>query len=804
MEHGRGVLVAAPTGSGKTIVAEFAIHRALERGQRAFYTTPIKALSNQKFHEFSDRYDAGLLTGDTSVNPSADVVVMTTEVLRNMLYNTPHELDDLALVVMDEVHYLSDRERGPVWEEVLIHLPRDVQVVSLSATVSNALEFGHWLELVRGDTEVVISRERPVPLWQHVMVGGELYDLYDDDGISPLAISAARSGRRRPPRRGNVIGELDRNALLPAIYFIFSRAGCEEALEQLTNSSLSLTTAKEERAIRSIVKERVAHLSATDLGVLGYQQWLRSLTRGFAAHHAGMIPLFKETVEQLFALGLIKVVFATETLALGINMPARSVVLERLDKWDGSAHSPITPGQYTQLTGRAGRRGIDVEGHAVVVHSPAVRVEDLARLARNQNHPLHSAFRPTYNMVVNLLSRMSRQKAHEVLQLSFAQFQADRSVVALARQVRSVQESLVELANDVECDRGDIHEYLEIRSEISRRERGRTNRSVPHVQPGSVIQLRSGRHYSHAVVTQVKGSKVDVITDTARHKRLSPNELAGADLLGSIRFSDPRTARGRVDTASRLREFVSGKMMTRPRRPQVDQHLESLRNALRTHPCHHCPDISDHARMGRRWQRARAQERELRRRIDDSTGTLAHEFDRLSDLLTELGYLDEDKPTARGDVLRRIYGECDLLIAQCIHDGAWDDLDPAELAGALSAVTTEARSTPAYARSSVRLRESLMVMDQEWRVLHEIEKRHKVAETRPSDSALAATYFQWAQGSALESILGEMLAGDFVRSARQIIDTLGQLAEIPEIGTLRRTVRQARTRMDRGVVSLHT
>ncbi|MDN5559056.1 MAG: DEAD/DEAH box helicase, partial [Ruaniaceae bacterium] len=396
LERGAGVLVAAPTGSGKTVIAHYGVALAVARGQRAFYTTPIKALSNQKYHELKDQYDVGLLTGDVSINPDAAVIVMTTEVLRNMLYNAPDAVDDVGLVVMDEVHYLSDRERGPVWEEVLIHLPAEIQVVSLSATVSNAQEFGRWLSVVRGDTEVIVSEKRPVPLWQHVMVAGELYDLTDGDEINPSLLSAVHGARRRRVLRSGAVAELDRNALLPAIYFVFSRAGCEDAFSQLANSSLVLTSPAEEKRIRRIVRERVGHLDPADLATLGYQSWMRGLARGVAAHHAGMIPLFKETVEALFSEGLIKVVFATETLALGINMPARSVVLERLDKWDGSQHSPLTPGEYAQLTGRAGRRGIDIEGHAVVLHSPAVRVEDVARLAGTRTYPLRSAFRPTY------------------------------------------------------------------------------------------------------------------------------------------------------------------------------------------------------------------------------------------------------------------------------------------------------------------------------------------------------------------------------------------------------------------------
>ncbi|MBN9326824.1 MAG: DEAD/DEAH box helicase, partial [Cellulomonas sp.] len=415
LERGSGVLVAAPTGAGKTVVGEFAVHLALEAGREAFYTTPIKALSNQKYGDLVRRYGAervGLLTGDVTVNGEADVVVMTTEVLRNMLYAGSPTLTGLGYVVMDEVHYLADRFRGPVWEEVIIHLPDDVQLVSLSATVSNAEEFGDWLSTVRGDTTVVVSEHRPVPVGQHVLVGRDLVDLYaghvdptapgNDPPINPDLVHRLRNrlrsegppqrrgpgdrgfrgpgGRDRGPVRGGgrptprfvVVDALERDGLLPAIVFIFSRAGCEAAVAQCLHAGVRLTSAAEQSRIRQIAEERCAPIPSEDLDVLGYPAFVDALTRGVAAHHAGMLPLFKETVEELFSQGLVKVVFATETLALGINMPARSVVLERLVKWDGSQHVDVTPGEYTQLTGRAGRRGIDTEGHGVVVEHPAL------------------------------------------------------------------------------------------------------------------------------------------------------------------------------------------------------------------------------------------------------------------------------------------------------------------------------------------------------------------------------------------------------------------------------------------------
>src|SRR3954462_7060270 len=343
LADGRGVLVAAPTGSGKTVVGEFAVHLAMQTGRKAFYTTPIKALSNQKYADLVHRYGpeaVGLLPGDNTVKGEAPIVVMTTEVLRNMLYANSPTLRGLRYVVMDEVHYLADRFRGAVWEEVILHLPDTVTLVSLSATVSNAEEFGDWLQEVRGDTTVIVEEHRPVPLWQSVLVGRRLHDLFVDDAqhdvnpaLTRLASDEARFARihtaqrpqrggRRPrsrvdvPSRPEVVESLDRAGLLPAIVFIFSRAGCDAAVLQCLRSGVRLVEPDERKRIRTVVQQRTADLPQEDLRVLGYGEFADALERGVAQHHAGMLPVFKEIVEQLFAEGLVRAVFATETLAL--------------------------------------------------------------------------------------------------------------------------------------------------------------------------------------------------------------------------------------------------------------------------------------------------------------------------------------------------------------------------------------------------------------------------------------------------------------------------------------------------------
>jgi ATP-dependent RNA helicase HelY len=487
LESGKGVLVAAPTGAGKTIVGEFAAYLVINSGGKCFYTTPIKALSNQKYSELSDKYGesrVGLLTGDTSINSEAQIVVMTTEVLRNMIYSNSTTINDLRYVVMDEVHYLADKFRGAVWEEILIHLSDAVQVISLSATVSNAEEFGEWLQTVRGQTEVIVSELRPVPLYQHVLFGNRLIDLFGENHkLNPELTRLERDSYRqvrgtwrekpKAPRslsRPEVIEKLERESLLPAITFIFSRNNCDAAVRQCLAAGIRLTNSKEREEIRQVIANSIKTLAEEDLVVLGYYEWADALQRGVAAHHAGLLPAFKVTVEELFQRGLVKAVFATETLSLGINMPARTVVLEKLSKWNGEGHVAISPGEYTQLTGRAGRRGIDIEGNAVILWGSELDSTSVGGLASTRTYPLKSSFKPTYNMSINLISQFGSQKARTSLESSLAQFQADKAVVGLAKQIRKNETAKDSLFAQAQCDKGDFIEYSMMRGAIKKLE----------------------------------------------------------------------------------------------------------------------------------------------------------------------------------------------------------------------------------------------------------------------------------------------------------------------------------------------
>ena len=762
LEDGDSVLVAAPTGAGKTIVAEFAVHLAMSTPRdKVFYTAPMKALSNQKYNELVEVWgpdQVGLLTGDTAVNARARIVVMTTEVLRNMLYAESDLLTDLAYVVMDEVHYLADRFRGAVWEEVIIHLPQRVRLVSLSATVSNAEEFGEWMQAVRGATRVIVSEDRPVPLEQHVLMRTKLVDLFDAKQsigtarVNPELAQMVRTGARTPSarqrqevRRGAgggprsfgmprtaLVDLLAEHRLLPAIFFVFSRAGCDAAVRQAMRDGVRLTEGWERQEIRAVVDEHCRTLLDEDLAVLGYWDWVEGLERGVAAHHAGLLPAFKEVVEELFQRKLVKVVFATETLALGINMPARTVVLEKLEKFNGEARVPITPGEYTQLTGRAGRRGIDVEGHSVICWQEGLDPQAIASLASRRTYPLNSSFRPTYNMAVNLIERFGRDRTRSILESSFAQFQADRAVVDLSRKVRQQEESLSgyeRAMHDETGVTGDVTEYAAIRRSISDLERS--------------------------------GGRPGDQTPKSRERR--------------------------------------------------QREVADLRRRMRAHPAHTSPRRDELSRWAERWWRLKRQTDQLQTQIDSRTGAVARVFDRVAEVLLAEGYLkaDEDGGTAltvHGRALARIYGDRDLLLAESLRRRVWDGLDVPAFAALATVFVYEARREEGVADERWMpkgpFREAWLRLEGLWERLDDVERSHRLPGSNAPSTGLASGMHRWARGGGLDAVLREadLAAGDFVRWTKQVVDLLDQISQVAE-GRTARTAQQAIEAIRRGIVA---
>ena len=809
IDRGNSVLVSAPTGSGKTKVAEHAVAVALKAGRRAFYTTPIKALSNQKFHDLVAEHGSsavGLLTGDTAINGDAPIVVMTTEVLRNMIYARSSALDSLEWVVLDEVHYLQDTFRGSVWEEVIIHLPKQVRLVCLSATVSNADELGEWISSVRGLTEVVVESKRPVELDNWYLVADRL-----QDGLALLPTLSdgkpdrrghqydidprdrARGGRRRyaTPGRVEVVELLSERSMLPAIFFIFSRNGCDEAVTSCTRAGLSFTTSEERERIRRIAESHVDELSDDDLRVLDYGRWLDSLERGIASHHAGLVPPFKEAVEQCFVEGLVRIVFATETLALGINMPARTVVIDKLTKFTGDGHEFLTPAQYTQLTGRAGRRGIDNHGNAIVLWSPFVTFEDVATLAASRSFRLTSSFRPTYNMAANLVRRYDAAEAHRLLGNSFAQFQADADVAREEHRLETQVEKLARLQDDSRCHLGDVRDYkraLDRERGVRKLGSGGTHieRALGILKPGDILWIDGIGGHDRVVVLSVsnrKGGSIRVKVLTARRNVVQ---------LGARDFDEAPTVVGHLTLPvpftpmkPKFQKIVSMELDRVVRQlPSTDRAEDDAGkiSAVERHPVHLCTDRDQHLRALRDSERVERDIAALEKRIRSRTGSLVEHFDRILQMLEQWGYLDGWQLTERGERLVRIYHESDLAIAEALDEKLFDGISAAELAGLASSFVYESRaSTPELSpwfpnrdiQDRARALEDLTLS------IARDEIALDLAATRSPDSGFFALAHAWAAGDDLNHLLGddEMPGGDFVRTIKQLVDLLRQLSE---------------------------
>jgi len=836
VDRGEHVIVSAPTGSGKTLVADYAVDAAVERGGRAFYTAPLKALSNQKFRDLGARHGrdrVGLLTGDVTVNPDAAVVVMTTEVLRNMIYAGSSALDDLEVVVLDEVHFLQDAYRGPVWEEVIIHLPGRIRLVCLSATVSNSDELAEWMTTVRGPTTAVVETVRPVRLEDHYLVADrtnerlQFMPTFVDGAPNQDAIRLDESGQhhswrgRGRGRRGHHLGGsrrlatpgrietlelLAERSMLPAIVFIFSRAQCDEAASTCLDAGVDLSGPEEKDRIRRIVDERLEGLETDDLEALGAERFEAQLMAGVAAHHAGLIPAFKEIVERCFIEGLLKVVFATETLAVGVNMPARTVVIERTTKYNGDHHVSLSPAEFTQLTGRAGRRGIDTIGHAVVLWNPFVRFDQVAALAANRTFVLRSVFRPTYNMAANLVASNERDRARELLSMSFAQFQRDAEVVRLQTRLQRRRERVREARGRAESPYGDIEEFRARPDPVSTGDP--IDASLIALRPGDVIHAASGTYRGPVAVvataSRTGGAKVSAVTAAGRLVTLTAADFdRSPDTVGRIELPGaytPHRREYRAEVGRRVKRARLRPAGARRRGPGTAE-------APTVHPVESDPDLRQRLRAAQEADRAEAEAAELARQIDDRRGSLARDFDAVVGILDRFGLIDGDRweLLPAGSMLTRVFHECDLLIVEALRRGVFDGLGPEDLAAVVSAVVFEYRGPdeappPWFPTPEVRRR--CQVLDTISREIAAVEQAAGLTEHRGPDPGFAAAAHAWVAGGDLAEVVGaeEMTGGDFVRTMRQVIDLCQQVADVAGDAGTRRAAGEAVAAAMRGVI----
>ena len=805
------VLVAAPTGSGKTLIAEYGIERALSMRKRAFYTTPIKALSNQKYRDLGELHgihNVGLVTGDNAINPDAPVVVMTTEVLRNMIYASSSRLDSLGVVVLDEVHYLQDAYRGPVWEEVIIQLDPEVQLVCLSATVSNADEVAEWLSTVRGRTDVVVETTRPIELVNHfavfdkangrteifpTIVAGEpnrQVQRLMSGGRPANGRDRGRQGSKRfgPPTRPEIVDLLADGDMLPAIVFIFSRAQCEDAVDACMRARIVLTSAEEEDRIVEIVERHCAPLSDDDRDALGYARFLDDIGTGISCHHAGMIPMFKEAVEECFVRGLVKVVFATETLAVGINMPARAVVIEKLTKYTGEHHQLLRASEFTQLTGRAGRRGLDDIGHAISVWNPFVSFDQVAGLALSRSFRLTSAFRPTFNMAVNMVRNHSRAGAQHILNLSFAQFQADRDVVtseaALDRKRREL--ALLEregIVDEPEIDREAPASSVE------------TEIALRALRPGDVVVFDAsnlrGRGLILSSAARRSGMKLQVLTPTRKTVEITARDLRSVPERGAhVELPVPFEPTKNEFIKEAVARLVKARVTDVVHRP-VDDADVSVRQ--------------DAPLSARHVKRLRREIEQMQERARNRSGSVGARFNDVVELLEDLDFIDDWSLTPKGTTLAGIFHESDLLIVEAMSSGILRNLSVVDLVAVLSTVIFEPRGGDTggpvrWPNDTVRQRfKRLEKLSQR---LQDAERSKGLHLHRAPHGGIAHETASWAAGRPLSRVLDpELTPGDFVRSMRQLIDLLRQIAMSTDDPALHETAEDAVKRINRGVVA---
>jgi len=773
LESSRGVLVSAPTSSGKTLIAEYAIWRCLaapeplrrgpEHPSGVIYTTPLKALSNQKFRDLGGRYGAGnigLVTGEHTINDSAPVVVMTTEILRNILYDEPQRIDRVGDVILDEIHYIDDYPRGTVWEEVIIESPRHVRITGLSATISNATEVAGWMSGLRGEIPVVIRTERPVALELWLCFEQQLWPLFDDRGqVSRTTLEQAQNlsvgdlrlrYARRAPENDllQVVDLLRSGEMLPAIYFIFSRRGCREALSRCAVHGLDLTSAREKQEIDAELERRVRGIADDDeRRVFADALDARLLRRGIAMHHAGMLPYAKETVEELFQRGLVKVVFATETLSLGLNMPARACVVSSFTKFDGTGFHALTSAELTQLMGRAGRRGIDTVGHGIILKESDVDVRDIYDAAIGGEMSVDSKFEPTYGMVLALLKSRSLELAEDLLDHSFGQHQA------ISRSQHWVQR------------RANLQELL------------------------SDLRRRVFRHPRHACTE----------TTLTRHLKLT----AQVEALDT----ETRRARRQHWRDSRAGRYGSRAADPGGRYEAMRRSLKASRARLEESLCDGCPLLGEHRAHRRETEEIEETLRSGDEELGSARGRYRREFRALRAVLREAGFLEHDRPTELGLVAEGLFGESALLVADAVQAGWLEELSPADLVAVLTMLVAEDRgrdrTNPARRHWPSRgVERGHRLLRTDLQRLAAIEERHGVSTLRPLSLDFVSAAHAWAGGVALADIEtpGSADVGDLVKAIKNLYSLLRQMEQVLRDHRLAPLLRRAREAIEREMI----
>jgi len=838
LNAGRSVVVCAPTGSGKTLIGEYAIHRALARKRRVFYTTPLKALSNQKLRDFREEFGAdqvGLLTGDISINREAPILVMTTEIFRNMLYGTPIgevgvSLQGVEVVVLDECHYMNDRQRGTVWEESIIYCPPDVQLVALSATIANGDQLTDWINQVHGPTELIYSDRRPVPLQFHFGTAKGLLPLLDRSG-QKLNPRLRPKGRHFSRNRGNrqrenpgdspsltfTLSQLQAREMLPAIYFIFSRRGCDQAVREV--AGMTLVNRLEAARLRQQIDEFFAQ--NPEAGRAGQVEALYS---GIAAHHAGMLPAWKGLVEELFQQGLIKVVFATETLAAGINMPARTTVISSLSKRTDRGHRLLTPSEFLQMAGRAGRRGMDELGHVVTLQTPFEGAKEAAYLATSTPDPLISQFTPSYGMVLNLLQTHTLEEAKELVERSFGQYLATLYLAPQQQAVVDLQQELAAIeAKLASVDQEALDSYQKLRERLREEQRllkilqqqaeeaqaSDMALAMAYAEPGTLISLK-GKHLppqapvpvSAVLVSQVPGSgqfpTLICLGQNNRWYTVTPTDVVALHgVLGLDAWQDvlmlpadmplkPGQSRsGTEATAIVAHHIPDQELAVAPEVLAQQRRVEALESQLSSHSVHGWGNPAALLRLQRRQIDRQAQLQERQAKLSYHAHRHWQEFLALIEILQSFAALEGLTPTPLGEMTAALRGDNELWLGLALASGALDELDPHHLAAAAAALVTEVSRADSWSRYdlSPETMEALSELRSLRRQLFQLQRRQEVVLPIWLEFDLVGLVEQWALGIEWPELCEHtsLDEGDIVRILRRTLDFLSQVPHVPHL-----------------------
>jgi superfamily II RNA helicase len=852
LNAGSSVVVCAPTGSGKTLVGEYAIYRALSRGKRVFYTTPLKALSNQKLRDFREKFGfdlVGLLTGDASINRDAPILVMTTEIFRNMLYGTPIgqvgiSLTDVEAVVLDECHYMNDRQRGTVWEESVIYCPHEIQLVALSATVANSDELTNWLNQVHGPTDLIYSDYRPVPLEFHFGNIKGLFPLLNDDKtqINHRLVKRRKKGdkdkgkanvKAESPGMIQVVTQLQERDMLPAIYFIFSRRGCDKAVTEV--GDMWLVNQEEAQQLRRQIDEFLTR--NPDAGRSGH---IAPLYRGIAAHHAGILPAWKVLVEELFQQGLIKVVFATETLAAGINMPARTTVISTLSKRTDTGHRLLNASEFLQMAGRAGRRGMDERGHVVTLQTPFEGAKEAAYLATSKPDPLVSQFTPSYGMVLNLLQTHTLEQSKELIERSFGQYLANLHLRPQYEYITELQKQLTQLQEQIAAiDEGELAVYEKLRQRLrverqllkTLQEQAQESRQeelgmmLDFAVSGTLLSLKSKNFTMPAPITAVLVGKtpgsgqtcylvclgqdnrwyVATASDVMDLYAELPRIEVPAQLLPppEMPLKRGQSLVGNEETAA-IAQQIPDPSEAAYMAPEVAEQISrvvAVQEQLEAHPIHQLGNVNIFKRRTQAVELA-AEIQQMQAQLEQQSQRNWEEFLNLIEILQYFEGLDNLVPTRLGQIAAAIRGENELWLGLVFASGELDNLDPQHLAAAIAALVTETPRPDSMVRFdlSEEVVEALSRLRGIRRKMFQLQRRYNVALPIWLEFELIAIVEQWALGMEWVELCENtsLDEGDVVRILRRTLDLLSQIPHVPHLSeSLQRNAHRATQLIDR-------